>query len=318
MHPRIIPAYAGSTGPPIGWLRCRRDHPRIRGEHGLAGAGVGGEGGIIPAYAGSTPGTTSANSNPADHPRIRGEHCCRLLAAPTACGSSPHTRGARPCGTLSPLPHRIIPAYAGSTVMQAPSGGRGQDHPRIRGEHKDPGARIAFFEGSSPHTRGAPLRLQQDQVLSRIIPAYAGSTSSEALNSHGFTDHPRIRGEHRRLRRSARKSGGSSPHTRGAHVVGACDFSDPGIIPAYAGSTTLAPSSPNLGKDHPRIRGEHALRRFLHKGSQGSSPHTRGAPCAQPRIPRNLRIIPAYAGSTGRPTRDRRHRADHPRIRGEH
>ena len=50
------------------------------------------------------------------------------------------------------------------------------------------------------------------------------------------------------------------------------------IIPAYAGSTKETP------------------RRFTPGG--GSSPHTRGAP--------------------RRPTHDRRYRADHPRIRGEH
>ena len=71
---RIIPAYAGSTlAAHVFWL-CRKDHPRIRGEH-LAGLGrvIGGvgssphtrgahqnqcdsrhEAGIIPAYAGST------------------------------------------------------------------------------------------------------------------------------------------------------------------------------------------------------------------------------------------------------------------------
>ena len=50
-----------------------------------------------------------------DHPRIRGEHCCKLLAAPTACGSSPHTRGARNTGIDRSVKMRIIPAYAGST-----------------------------------------------------------------------------------------------------------------------------------------------------------------------------------------------------------
>ena len=154
-------------------------------------------------------------------------------------GSSPHTRGARPC------------AYSFRLYIR--------DHPRIRGEHLD-------------------LLLVRGQVVG-IIPAYAGSTVQDSLghagrlgssphtrgarSTHGASvipsrDHPRIRGEHRL-----------------ALCFGLC-FS--GIIPAYAGSThALTPfvsiykgSSPHTRgaqlrycvnvhdlRDHPRIRGEH-------------------------------------------------------------
>ena len=113
---RIIPAYAGSTKPPGRVRRPSRDHPRIRGEHGMRfecdsmplgssphtrGALPRDQAGlfearIIPAYAGSTPGG--------------------FPALWISDGSSPHTRGAR-----EPAPHRdarvrIIPAYAGSTL----------------------------------------------------------------------------------------------------------------------------------------------------------------------------------------------------------
>ena len=100
-------------------------------------------------------------------------------------GSSPHTRGARTtrslCGVLS------------------------RDHPRIRGEHSTPCAAhqrclgiipayagstdllkldTGLREGSSPHTRGAP------------IPGFEGRYSA--------WDHPRIRGEH--VRRVGRRA----------------------------------------------------------------------------------------------------------------
>ena len=113
------------------------DHPRIRGEHCLAGSAHVPGNGIIPAYAGSTA------------PDSRWP----CLAA----GSSPHTRGAR----------RSIARTVGVR----------RDHPRIRGEHygfevmenETPGIIPAyagstnssrfierFSSGSSPHTRGAP------------------------------------------------------------------------------------------------------------------------------------------------------------------
>ena len=91
------------------------------------------------------------------------------------------------------------------------------DHPRIRGEHNDPGSRTLYLEGSSPHTRGALVC--HEMLLGPV------------------TDHPRIRGEH--LRSSSAPAGmtGSSPHTRGARDLVDLGVVGAGIIPAYAGST---------------------------------------------------------------------------------
>ena len=131
-------------------------------------------------------------------------------------------------------------------------------------------------------------------------------------------DHPRIRGEHRDSRRPERRVRGSSPHTRGALRQHHVDPVRSGIIPAYAGSTTLRTSCTTGIWDHPRIRGEHDLQPVRDLFKPGSSPHTRGAPVVAGfgLVPGG--IIPAYAGSTmGCPCRSIRRR-DHPRIRGEH
>ena len=50
------------------------------------------------------------------------------------------------------------------------------------------------------------------------------------------------------------------------------------IIPAYAGSTPANAVTFAVFRDHPRIRGEHALSELLTDDVRGSSPHTRGAP----------------------------------------
>ena len=91
---RIIPAYAGSTGSGSGGWRRRRDHPRMRGEHGgwrcrfpsAPGSSPHARGaprqggpdaehrGIIPACAGSTRCRWPARRSCRDHPRMRGEH----------------------------------------------------------------------------------------------------------------------------------------------------------------------------------------------------------------------------------------------------
>ena len=117
---------------------------------------------------------------------------------------------------------------------------------------------------------------------------------------------------------AVRELTGSSPHTRGALPQTGDRRSAARIIPAYAGSTLRGAADRRGGADHPRIRGEHRKGGKSLTINKGSSPHTRGAPCAQPRTPRNSRIIPAYAGSTRRSSPASEARADHPRIRGEH
>ena len=131
-------------------------------------------------------------------------------------------------------------------------------------------------------------------------------------------DHPRIRGEHNPHLDTAKGSGGSSPHTRGARGFGVEIPAASRIIPAYAGSTAAAPPAPTTSRDHPRIRGEHPRVEAARQRENGSSPHTRGARrrTGPGRLAR--RIIPAYAGSTNGLVVFSLDPQDHPRIRGEH
>ena len=254
----------------------------------------------------------------AGDPRIRGEH--RSTAGTTASrrGSSPHTRGAPGWRLALVLGVGIIPAYAGSTRPTKSSRSAPMDHPRIRGEH--PGipshSRVPF--GSSPHTRGAPLGKIKLGEYTRIIPAYAGSTSVRHSNSVSFRDHPRIRGEHTHAAAIEATRPGSSPHTRGARLHQARPRGPGRIIPAYAGSTRESISRGPGGGDHPRIRGEHIGAAAHQVKITGSSPHTRGARHGAFVDPFLLGIIPAYAGSTSRASSGVIPVWDHPRIRGEH
>ena len=294
----IIPAYAGSTP---GWAKSstiRRDHPRIRGEHRSRrcwrSRGIGSsphtrgalytslwadrDFGIIPAYAGST-------GWPAHHIK-------------SSMGSSPHTRGARLRRGTGRRPEGIIPAYAGSTSPPSGASPGRADHPRIRGEHYSPALLTPSTLGSSPHTRGAPLRASASASSCRIIPAYAGSTRDPCQAEQRHQDHPRIRGEHSPAHRRRRRPRGSSPHTRGAPDPARRPDPPRRIIPAYAGSTLPASAGSSAVSDHPRIRGEHGHRHGLHDPRHGSSPHTRGAPWRPPTSRTAPGIIPAYAGST--------------------
>ena len=253
------------------------DHPRIRGEHRSttrekslpSGSSPHTRGArahgpvfdprrrIIPAYAGSTGWADTGRFPRRDHPRIRGEHSAEANGTLRAYGSSPHTRGAQRLSKTGRSGPRIIPAYAGSTPASLWRSGGGRDHPRIRGEHGDQWGQDRVRVGSSPHTRGALPPSARRSSIKGIIPAYAGSTPFTASPPRTVRDHPRIRGEHLATRRPRTSIPGSSPHTRGARDEALRDGKNPGIIPAYAGSTSPARATTPSTPDHPRIRGEH-------------------------------------------------------------
>ena len=173
-----------------------------------------------------------------DHPRIRGEHSNWSILASYGQGSSPHTRGARSAAGRSGRRSGIIPAYAGSTIAGVLITGVLPDHPRIRGEHPAGRLRKIRVRGSSPHTRGAHGDAAGGRHRLGIIPAYAGSTGSPTTPNTCSADHPRIRGEHGAAEALTNVLDGSSPHTRGAPRRRPARLRRPGIIPAYAGSTS--------------------------------------------------------------------------------
>ena len=174
------------------------------------------------------------------------------------------------------------------------------------------------INGSSPHTRGARSYRRCCTGCGRIIPAYAGSTHPTPVSPRRRRDHPRIRGEHRGWPWGWFRTLGSSPHTRGAHGGLLRGSPVPGIIPAYAGSTTGSVGFVTSHWDHPRIRGEHEGRGEDSDDRGGSSPHTRGARVGGDVLHDTYRIIPAYAGSTSKNKAPIARGKDHPRIRGEH
>ena len=196
----IIPACAGSTPWRAAGARFRRDHPRMCGEHcHMCTTRYGGMGssphvrgalvlladqrvlpGIIPACAGSTKSTAVSRVAPWDHPRMCGEHRVGDIACRRGAG--------------------IIPACAGSTRASPRWRTSRRDHPRMCGEHYiDSGCKI-FYQGSSPHVRGAPVRDYRGHAQLGIIPACAGSTRRASRATSQSRDHPRMCGEHPRGR----------------------------------------------------------------------------------------------------------------------
>ncbi len=94
-----------------------------------------------------------------------------------------------------------------------------------------------------------------------ITPAYAGNTLFYSLSALPGWDHPRIRGEHFLPNNVDFVSLGSPPHTRGTQCILSNYFHAHGITPAYAGNTEEYDRARDSDWDHPRIRGEHNMRR---------------------------------------------------------
>ncbi len=313
-----IPACAGSTA--CGATRPPRpgDHPRVRGEHRpgevvidaepgpsprARGAPPGGmdrqdRPGTIPACAGSTPFQGALQGGERDHPRVRGEHRAAELGQDGVAGPSPRARGALR-GRPAARPGRgTIPACAGSTSWCMRRRARTRDHPRVRGEHRRPGAGQPAEKGPSPRARGAPRRACGRPSRRGTIPACAGSTGSWGSIVMIERDHPRVRGEHRTgLARNSREAG-PSPRARGAPDL-APKFRDAGgTIPACAGSTQRLIRRPAHPGDHPRVRGEHATPEERRRLDLGPSPRARGARTVGGGSDAGSWTIPACAGST--------------------
>ena len=218
----------------------------------------------------------------------------------------------------APQARRIIPADAGSTLVQAVGGWQTADHPRGCGEHLLVSGPSGCPWGSSPRMRGAPLVGQHGHVLVRIIPADAGSTPSKRRSAASAPDHPRGCGEHIEPTPETIDVRGSSPRMRGALRIAHAQVVAARIIPADAGSTQRGFVSRNRFADHPRGCGEHVYPVDNFLGSQGSSPRMRGALLGHLHSRVYRRIIPADAGSTYPPSRVFTRIRDHPRGCGEH
>ena len=172
--------------------------------------------------------------------------------------------------------------------------------------------------GSSPLTRGAPVSLTVLEGPAGLIPAHAGSTSKWCGTARKLWAHPRSRGEHSDRCGAPRAARGSSPLTRGARAAYAPGASRAGLIPAHAGSTSIASHMASSVWAHPRSRGEHASGTSKNAMNFGSSPLTRGARKVQHLRNHGSGLIPAHAGSTAPFLPIGLDNRAHPRSRGEH
>ena len=129
--------------------------------------------------------------------------------------------------------------------------------------------------------------------------------------------HPRSRGENRIEAAAQPISAGSSPLTRGKRSACASASVLQRLIPAHAGKTSSPGVWSRPARAHPRSRGENSSASRGACIKCGSSPLTRGKPCAAGRARPRGRLIPAHAGKTHLSAREIYRDVAHPRSRGE-
>ena len=313
----LIPAHAGKTLSRMLSLRCRRDHPRSRGENtprdqhwcSCKGSSPLTRGKharvtvkssptrIIPAHAGKTECACCVGHGHWAHPRSRRENASASLSKSLTLGSSPLTRGKRLTNQDAKLARGLIPAHAGKTRSPIRWPWPWWAHPRSRGENSGGCEPPQLPRGSSPLTRGK--RTDQTGAL----------TEDRA--------HPRSRGENFKHGIEAPLDLGSSPLTRGKRASCGSRIDQLRLIPAHAGKTRSLPDAVTCGRAHPRSRGENKPMERRSMTPSGSSPLTRGKQCPACCSHFCPRLIPAHAGKTWPGSKEPHGVRAHPRSRGE-
>ena len=150
-----------------------------------------------------------------------------------------------------------------------------------------------------------------------LIPAHAGKTAQVCAGAAPGPAHPRSRGENQVKDPSSEPHIGSSPLTRGKHVLRDRISGRQGLIPAHAGKTPMGVPMPYGAQAHPRSRGENDSLDLGVCQWGGSSPLTRGKRPEGRHRRRQGGLIPAHAGKTSETACDFGEDAAHPRSRGE-
>ena len=174
----LIPAHAGKTSSLNLSSPLTVAHPRSRGENSarrrpaLRAAGSSpltrGKrsvvriarlfGRLIPAHAGKTGPRGFRRPRRWAHPRSRGENVLAGGAGSVGRGSSPLTRGKLIQRLINGDIVRLIPAHAGKTFSCPVASMTSRAHPRSRGENEERCNIPHAPHGSSPLTRGKPMR----------------------------------------------------------------------------------------------------------------------------------------------------------------
>ena len=251
------------------------------------------------------------------HPRVGGENHLPERKRCRDRGSSPRGRGKRNRGRHRSSRARLIPAWAGKTRIYTEGRDIPGAHPRVGGENEAKAKEGKNIKGSSPRGRGKPEDDARAKDEDRLIPAWAGKTSTHERVSGRWRAHPRVGGENGWVCPCLWSRLGSSPRGRGKRHGQPASHVCPGLIPAWAGKTRRGWMAWACLGAHPRVGGENEFVPTEVAEGSGSSPRGRGKRPPGCRLCGPHRLIPAWAGKTSPASRSARRVPAHPRVGGE-
>ena len=231
---------------------------------------------LIPAWAGKTSGRAGGLAVRRAHPRVGGENVVLRRLSAVAAGSSPRGRGKHEAWAFDADSGRLIPAWAGKTLMVSAAGSVIPAHPRVGGENRLLVRVRRRPDGSSPRGRGKPCRAGRLRSGRRLIPAWAGKTVLHDVLRDRHPAHPRVGGENHVFNAHDMQDGGSSPRGRGKRLTRVSVSVIVGLIPAWAGKTLCPAWQRRCCRAHPRVGGENPNAWQTHLSLSGSSPRGRG------------------------------------------
>ena len=192
----------------------------------------------------------------------------------------------------------LIPAWAGKTPAVSMLYARVPAHPRVGGENGQGDGLSAVARGSSPRGRGKLVVVVLGVVEFRLIPAWAGKTTSSTPSRRRSRAHPRVGGENCSRACCMERLMGSSPRGRGKPLNFAGLDSSTRLIPAWAGKTKDGAGVTSTPRAHPRVGGENSRLSGDDRLRRGSSPRGRGKLLQGRACVRRSGLIPAWAGKT--------------------
>ncbi len=242
------PAGAGTTCASPSVAQAPRDHPRRHGEHSSTVSRASAMLGPSPQARGPRHRRRSRIGRAAGHPRTCVDHRTSSRRRSRTRGPPPHARGPRV--DVRPDPHAD-----GTTPRPGTPASRSRDHPRTCGDHGIKAVWDKVAGGPPPHARGPHAADPAGSSWRGTTPARAGTTMSSPRTTSPTGDHPRTRGDHRRLRRRSGGWRGPPPHARGPLRIGGGARRSRGTTPARAGTTSPSALSRSARRTTPARAG---------------------------------------------------------------
>ena len=169
-------------------------HPRVGGGTRDAWQRRHAQPRAIPAWAGAPSSALGLRVFHKGHPRVGGGTRARYCSGVMLYGPSPRGRGHQ-CVIYSKRRFfRAIPAWAGAPRVRVRAGSGGRGHPRVGG-----GTGLIEWDhwtisGPSPRGRGHRVWGDDEKLLSRAIPAWAGAPRDDSTSKNLLAGHPRVGG----------------------------------------------------------------------------------------------------------------------------